>query len=614
MREFNIRNFDVGTVTAVEDFSIPENAASKSLNWLTLGDKVELTGGYQIIGTEDTSVGKVTGLKVLEKVDGSEIAFKTYGQKLEYTTDFTTWTESGSNLLGTDADGEDVAMTGYTSLAGYQMWLSSPNSSLYKVMLANPGDAKDMYDASKNFKGYIKAENGRLHLWYRDKNKNYLYGSYKDLQNTTVYTSVSAEAIGSSGSTNYTGTLSAVTGKITCFNVVFTDGTQTAQDDKNGNFIGDATGTINYATGAYNITFNSTTTGSVTANYDHEDSTSQGLADFTFSATRTAAQGFFLPQPTGGDFLNILFYRTDGYCIHEGNCWIFNISIDDVDVTNQVFRQKVGMKSWRAAVATGDGIYYIDTSNPSEPRFKLLTLESTSDQVIPVNISFNVDLASYDFSDGVAFEWGDYVVFCCKTSGATANNRMIVYNKTYKAFDVTDYYGSVLDDHNGALYVGDSLSNNVYQAFTGFSANNSIVQNYWEGKLSKLQVEELKKFKRLTLRGQIGIDQSIKVSLAYDGGDFTEIGTIDGTGSYVSRTATALVGTPQVGSSTVAGGGTGITAYDYIREFRVRSQKFDEVKVRFEATNTGYASVSEVNFHDVKTYGQKNLKRYRQTS
>ena len=611
MKEFSVRNFTKGTVNSIEDHSIPEEAASKSLNWLTLGDKIELTGGYSIIGTEATGVGKITGLKVAEKVDGTLLPIRTRGKKIEYYT--TDWTESGSDVLGTDADGEDVAITTYTSLAGYQAWISSPNSGYYKMMLANQADIKDLYDATKNFKGYITAQNSRTHLWNRLNGKNYVYGSYKDLQNSTVYTTVSAESIGVSGATNYTGTLTAVTGDRTCFNTVFTDGTQTAQDDKNGGFIGDATGTINYATGAYNITFGATTTGAVTATYEWEDSTVQGLADFTFSTPRTASQGFFLPQPTGGDLQNILFYKQDAYIPHQRNFWIFNISLDDLDVTNEAFRENTGMPNWRAAVSTGDGIYYIDNSNPSEPRFKLMTLDLQNAEVVPVSISFNVDLSAFDFSDSVAFRWGDYVLFSCKTEDSDNPDRLFAYHTIWKSFDMTDYFVSCMDDYNGALWIGDSASNNVYQAFTGFAANDAIINNYWEGKLTKLEVEELKKLKRFTVKGQIGVDQSATVSLAYDNGDFEEVGTIDGDGSYVATSESTNVGSPQVGSLAVGGGGSGITARDYTREFRINSDYFDKVKVRIEATNVGYLSVTELNFYDIRTYGKKNLKRFRTT-
>jgi len=836
MREFDIQNFKSGLVTKIEDFSIPEDAASSSLNWLTLGDHMELSGGYDVIGTEN-GAGKITGLKVGETVGGTKIPFRTRNQRIEYYADSAAdWVECGTNVLepnsdligywdfqtvagglvsdrsGNDNDGtvtsatiatgivgnalnfdgasgdvtiaddsaiqniwdgggtlsvwinansdgeanqgrvvdkdgaandgwgllvrdeaaglmavrffqrfsgtdgewitaslpisinswhhvlitynsdsatndpviyidgssvsiteesipagtrstdvgndlmvgnadtdaltfdgeidevrlygtvqssttiatlfstpagyaEDTAITFYTSLAGYQAWISSPSTGLYKIMLANPTDVKDLTDANGVYRGYIDAHNGRLHLWNRLNNKNYLYGSYKDTQDTSVYTSVAAEAIGAAPGPTYTGTLAAVTGDRTCFNVVFTDGTSTMQDDKDGGFTGDGSGSINYATGAYSVTFSVITAAPVTANYDWEDSGSNGLADFSFTTPiRIATEGYFLPQPTGGDLLNVLNYRSEFYCLHQGNAWLFSMPVDDLYPTNEEFRQNIGMPNWRAAVATGDGIYFIDTSNPSEPRFNLLSLESTNDQVIPTEFSFNIDLSTLNFADSVMFQWGDYILASCRTADSTVNNRLIAYHKTWKSFDVLDYQVSVLADNDGDLWAGESSTDNVTQLFTGFSANGSLVTNYWEGKLSKLELEELKKFKRLTIEGSIGPDQIISVQLSYDGSAFSEIGTIDGTGDYVDTTNVTTVGSPQVANLEVGGGGNGIEAYKYIREFRVRSPKFDEVKIRFSATSVGFASVSNINYSDVRTYGQRNLKKYRQTS
>lgn len=609
MREYRIREFKSGLVNKVEDFSIPEDAASRALNWLTRGDKIELSGGYAIIGTE-LGAGKVTGLGIGEKVDETLLPIRTRGQKVEFF-DGSDWVESGSNALGAAADGEDVTIVFYTSLAGYQAWLSSPNSGLFKMMLAAPGSIKDQYDPAKNFKGSIAAANGRLLLWNRLNNKNYLYGSYKDVQNTVVYTTVTAEAVGASPGPTYTGSLTAITGKRTGFGVVFTDGTTTIQDDGNGGFIG-AVGTINYATGAYSVTFPAPTVGAVTVTYRWEDSTSKGLADFTFSATRLATEGFFLPQATGGDLLSVESYRTDFYCIHRRNAWIFSLPVDDLNPTNLVFRENIGLAALRGAVATGDGIYFIDTSNPDQPRFKLLTLETTSDQVVPTEISFNIDLNGLDFTDGVAFRWSDYVLFACKTPGNAVNNRLFAYHLKYKSVDLLNYQVSCLADNDGALWAGESSTDNVAQLFTGFTANGSLVANYWEGKLTKLQTDELKKTKRLTVCGQIGVSQHVAVDLAYDGGGFSEVGVVDGDGPYVS-TPSSGVGTTMVGAAAVGGDGA-VTPGDYIREIRVRTPKFNEVKIRFRATGVGYASVSEINYHDVRLYGAKNLRRFRNTA
>lgn len=610
LREFKVRDFDKGLVTSVEDHSIEENAASSSLNWLTLGDKIELSGGYSIVGTEQSGAGRVTGLFVGEKVDGTKLPFRTRGKKMEYYSG-SDWTEISTDLLGTDADGEDVSFTQYVSLAGYQVWASSPRSGLFKIMMANPGSAKNVYDAAENFKGLVKSQGGRLYLWNRENNRNYVYGSYKDAQNSTVYTAVSAEAVGASGSTNYTGTLATITGHRTALAISITDGTQTLSDDRNGAFTGDGTGTINYATGAYDVTFDATTTGSVTASYSREDSTELGLADFTYSATRTATQGFFLPQPTGGDIRDVAFYKNTAYCIHDNAVWRLEIADDDLTVTNVIHRVNVGMSSIRAAVEAGEGIYLVDDSNPSKPTFSLLSLDSSNAEVVPTAFSYSLDLSGYDFSAAAATKWGDYVLFFGKVTGASSNNRLFAYNRLWKSLDILEYYGSCVTDNDGELWVGDSATNNVYKAFAGHTANGSLVRNYWEGKLSQVGLDEIKKFKRLTVSGKIGAAQTLRVSISYDGGAFVSLGDVAGTGDYVSAVATS-VGATMVGSAEIGGGGSA-TAYDYVREFRVNSGRFDRAKLRIEAVGVGYASVSELEYYDITGYGQKNLKRFRTT-
>ena len=708
MRVVKIKKFDKGVVTQLESQSIPEEAASSSLNWLTLGDRIELSGGYVVVGTENSGSGKITGLSTPQKVDGTQLPVRARGKKIEYY-DGSDWTESGTDILGTAADGEDIAITPYTSLAGYQAFISSPNSSIFKMMLANPGSIKDIYDEAKNFKGYIRAINSSIYLWYRANNKNYLYRSYKDKQNSDVYTTVGSTAevgtftvtiaspalftltshglnvgdtvtittngslptglstntiyyvissglsldefrlsttdggaaintsgsqsgdhtlhmaqvyIGAAGSTTYSGTLSTVTGNRTCFNVVFTDGTTTITDDKNGGFSG-GTGTINYATGAYSVTFPSATVGPVTVSYQTELSSSGGVADFSFtSPERVATEGFFLPQPTGGDLLSVLPYQSSVFCLHENNAWVTTIGSDDVTAENIEWRDNLGMSNWRAAVSTGDGIYYIDTRDSLKPRFRLLTLQSvsgtTSSNVVPIDFSYNVDLTGYDFSEGVGFQWQDYILFSGRTTGATYNNRVFAYNKVWKSFDILDYTATCFAEYQGRLWAGDSLSNNVLQLFSGTVANEVNVNNYWIGKLTQLQVEEIKKFKRLTLRGFIAREQTIRVYLAFGQGDFVSVGDIEGTGSYVNYSGDGNVGSTMVGSDEIGGGSGGATTgYEYIREFnselRGVMQKFDEVRIKVEALSTGYASVSEIIYYDVQSYGQKNILSYRST-
>lgn len=101
-------------------------------------------------------------------------------------------------------------------------------------------------------------------------------GKIKKRKGTSLYVKmahqVRAESIGASGSTNYTGTLANIPVKAgdpqSRFN--FTDGTQILEDeDGDGSLSGDGTGTVNYDTGAYDITFTSAAGASVISDYQY---------------------------------------------------------------------------------------------------------------------------------------------------------------------------------------------------------------------------------------------------------------------------------------------------------------------------------------------------------
>ena len=145
-------------------------------------------------------------------------------------------------------------------------------------MVANPGSITAMYDGTKNYRGWITIKGDAIWLWNaRIDNKIpdlvNIYRSYLANKSTTDFTQISAEAIGGSGATR-TGTLAFKSSgaKRTCLEVTFTDGTETFIDDLSGNLVGSlgGTGTINYTTGAYSVTFATSPASPVTATYRWE--------------------------------------------------------------------------------------------------------------------------------------------------------------------------------------------------------------------------------------------------------------------------------------------------------------------------------------------------------
>lgn len=615
-----ITKFDKGLINEIEPQSIEDGAASNEKNWLTKQDRIELRRGFGVLGGENSGTDKITGLAVGRRADGTEIPLRTWGTKVEYYNSTTNaWVEVGSDLLGSGADGEDISITNYHNLAGAWAYLSSPNSDIFKIPMANPDSAKTL--SSTTFRGYIKAKQGRMFLWNRldtrkRKDETGLYMSFIDKDDISDYTETTGEVIdtGDGSETTFTNTLTTITAVKTVFGVEVTDGTETFADNYNGVLVGDAggTGTINYATGAISVTFNTAPTNlqDITARYYTEDCTTQGIADFTIAAV--AGEAKVLRQDDGGGKTqNVFSINNVEYCMHEKKTWALTVSDDDTNATNYIYRDRVGIPNWRAGVETGDGIYYVDDTDQNKPRFRVLRIPEGTTEVLPFSISDKINLEDYRFNLAATIEWGDFILFACRHKKYSYNQTVFIYNKRYKLFDKLDYLVSNFAIYNGALIAGDSLSNNVYTLFSGLDDDDSNINNFWESKLDDLQVDNLKKVKRLVIQGNIGASQTIKVSASFDRDAYVELGTIVGSGSYVDTSQSVNIGATTLGQEEVGGGGDGLIAHNYIRELEIKQGKFDEIKLKFEAQDIGWADISYIQFKDVRLKERRVPNRYR---
>lgn len=618
MRTKTVSKFIKGLITSIEDRAIPDGAASNSLNWLTKGDRVELRKGYKVLGTENSGTGKIDGLHVAYKADGTQVLSRKRGRKLEYyDTSTSDWVETGTNLFPAAAENDEASFTNYASLAGNQMFISSPNSGMYKIMVANPGSYTDL-TASQNFKGYIKIKQNRMFLWGRNEDKTGIYGSYID---TATYTTVSGESLGTGdgSDTTFSGTLAfKAAGSVrTCFAVTIkVNSVITLTDDYNGNLkdsSGVTRGSINYTTGAYDITFGTApgNTHPIVADYQWENSNNNGVTDFTKSSPRTAGQGFVFRQDDGGSpTQNVCSYGDTEYCLHTRLTYALTLTATDTNATNLIYRDSVGIPNRRAAVATGDGVYLIDDLDQTNPKFRLLTLNNISTQVIPIAVSDALDLKDYRFDKGVAEENGDLIIFECRHKDSTENDTTFVYDKRYKSFDRLNYNFSCAAKYNGALVVGDSISDNVFEVLSGFDDNGSTISNFWESNLSDLDIEILKKVRRLWIQGEISKNQTLKFYLALDNGSYVLVGTQNGTDNNVDTKPRTVIGSDAIGEATL-GGQTSTNVYNYVKEIRLTQGKFQRAKLKVEATSIGYASVSTYTYFDIILNQAKLPTKYR---
>ena len=636
MRIVSNNNFKYGVIDSIEARSIPRGASSSSLNWQHKGDHIELRRGAKFLGESsvNTGSGRASGIKKVIDAAGIEQLFASYGKKVKHFNRTTEeWEENGSDLLGSDivdANGiskDTVFFAEYVSPAGNQLWVSSPHAvGLFKMMVANPTSAaKDMYSSAVNFLGHIKIDLSRMLLWRRKESPSSIYGSYIDDQG---YTTVAAEVLGTGDGVTltFTDTAAAISSVRTIFAIAIkVNGTQVAVDDYNGVITGTGiTGTVNYITGEISVTWTAAPAGgaALTWDYQWENSNANGISDFTKSATRTAGQGFVFDQGTGGgDAMSILVFSGTYYCMHIKNTYALNIDVTDLAATNLPYRQRVGIPSERAAAETGDGIYYIDAADSSDIKIRVLAYGLYgSTQVVPIAISNNIDLSGYIFDDAAGFEWGDYIFFACATSDSVRtidgetralNNRTIAYNKVWKSIDILDYAMTCFESYDGTLVGGHAYSNNFMTLFSEYDDPVGVVlDNYWIGKIDDLDLEGLKKSKKLYLEGLIQADQNIEVYLSLDEGAFVLVGTISGQGTYVDTANPVTIGSPTLGTNAIGGSGED-TAYHYERLFSVQVDKFETARIKYIATDLGFASVSTQKWWDVRPKGQKVPTQYR---
>lgn len=705
--EFNGINTYIKDIKALKDGESPA-----SLNWLTgqFKDHIELRRGYALLGTNRVVVsGHISGIGVIPLQNGTQIPYFSYNSKILYynaatnlTVEATNARTSTSNVLGTAATNDDVAIMPYQNTAGSFAYFTSPNSSIYKASPASPGSILDLN--VQDFKGYAKIDSNRMFSWNRKTSagiadQNDMIVGVVDKTTLSQYTQKKAQSIGTgdgstktftnSGLTRDTGangvgdtifdvevaapvvagtSVSAITQAVQAqitsaahglivgdfFTIVSVVGMVEINgligvvrqvvdannvvvsiassgftayssggtiykaehfiDDKSGNMVSNlgGTGTINYITCALSITFHTApiNTTTVYAQYYEEDSSTGGITDFTIEAA-SKGQGKIFPQSDGGGSLQAVWpFDQVQYCFHILKSWYVNLTNDDTQATNLSYRSNFGIPYWRAAYPTPDGILVLDNSHPVEPKIRFLEISpavAALITVVPDSISDNLDLSAFGFGKCAVRRWGDFdlVAYENVVNGIVdpANTLMLVRNIFSSQWDIVDYAVSCMEEFNGTLIAGDSLSPNIYTLFSGFDDDNTLINNYWNSKQFNLGVSGLKKLNRFIIQGLIQPSQNIDIFFSYDYGNFIKIFTVQGNGVYVNTGNPVIVGADTIGSSVVGGGngqGAPVIAYPYEVEILVGSDLFEYIQVQFAADSIGFAQIDQFTFKDIR--------------
>ncbi|HPQ42936.1 MAG TPA: hypothetical protein PKZ42_01815 [Syntrophales bacterium] len=601
--EKSVEVFGQGTINVIGSELIKDGAASASRNFITYLDRIELTRGRKIIGAEESGNNPVKGLWAIEKPDGTWLLLRKIGTDLQYLDSDDVWQDIKTDFTAS----EELSFANSFTPAGRQVWFCCADG-LFKLYPSSPTSVIDLTDDTKNPKvrSKILIEKSRMIAWGHEDDPTGLRFSKVDRDSN--YTEVTDEAIGASGSKTYTGTLDHTQ----MFGLVITDGTQVVTDDKNGNLTGDGTGTINYATGEYSVTFNATTTDAVTASYLYENSNTNGLSDFTYSSPRAAGEGNIQRQDAIGTISkNVISFANQFFTLQDRGSYNVQIDSDDTTWNNDPFRTQIGTPTWKASIPVADGIIFVDTYDEDNPKLRMLAYDKYNELIIPYELSKDkFDMSAYEYDQCAMGKKGDLVLISCRTSNSTVNNRTIVYNMKNGTFDVlTNGYTCFIEADN-KLYAGDSLSPNVYEILSGYDDDGFEIEGEWEGKNDNLNTEQLKKVKRFQIEGYISKEQATEIWASYDNDEYELLGTINGNGEYVDKGGSILVGEQLVGEQKV-GDGPVLEVYHYLAEIKIMTPKFQRVKPKFVPTGLGYFDFRKYKFSDIRTKGHKLPKKYR---
>lgn len=388
-------------------------------------------------------------------------------------------------------------------------------------------------------------------------------------------------------------------------------------DDNNGILLSNngGTGTINYTTGAYSVTFVNPplNTIAVEGDYQWEDTNDGGVTDFRYTTpARLAGEGDVFRQDEGGDkILNVEIFEGLYYSIKERTVYELSLTADDTDATNQIFRKNIGMPNWRASASTSQGIIFLNTANPSNPELTIIRRNITGDSLEASNLIPHYDLSQFEWDKCAMSVYGKRVLFTGKTIGATRNNRVFDYVPTQNSVDELRFDVNMFSEADGLLFSGDSITDNVFQMFSSYSDDSFELDREWVGNEEGYGVDNLKKFKRVRFRGTISKGLKFKVYVITDNGNRKLVGTILGTGNHIDSAAEGLIGSAEVGSQEVGGGGTGTVDSPFYIEMKVSVGKFSKRTFVIVPEGFGFGTIREIDDRDIRLYASRMPSKYR---
>lgn len=518
------------------------------------------------------------------------------------TTHYMSYTDSAQDsTVYTSVTGEAFATLGDTLDA---------KSPTFTVTIASPGVFTSVAHGFNAGSTVVFSTTGALPTGLAVATTYYVISAGLGADTFQVSATLGGAAINTSG--GQSGVHSIVDSRRTFFNVrpTITGTGEVYTDNYDGTLTGSlgGTGTINYTTGVFVLS----NAGVGTVSYSWEMTNNKGVTDFTFSGTRTALQGDVVRQDEGGDaILNIVYHNGAYYSIKSHSVYRLTIASTGLTFENIVFRKDIGLPYWRALVVTGKGIVFMDTSNVSKPQLTILQPNLTGDNLEPFTLARHFDFSAYTWDACAMGTFGEHIVFSGRTPDSTYNDRLFLYNLRKDTLDILPYPAKTISNSEGALYIGDTITDNMYQVLSGFDDDDANIEGYWISNDEKYGTETLKKVKRLRLKGLITPDQILEVYVNYDNDGFILVGTIRGDGAYVDLNETYTIGTSGIGSSSIGGETDTLDGAFYYAELKLQSPKFRKRTIKFVPTGLGYVSINLIDDFNIKHFEQKLPAKYR---
>lgn len=389
-------------------------------------------------------------------------------------------------------------------------------------------------------------------------------------------------------------------------------------DDRAGNLTAQsgsttAYGTVNYVTGAITLITDIAVpnAANIVADYYYEDSTNGGIADFSYSGTRLAGEGVILRQDDKGYAIqNIFTLEGEEYVIHSLTAWKTVFSADDESISNRLWNPKIGMKYHRSGTETAMGIVYVDSTDPNEPVLRKIQISDISIRAKPVPLSEKVDLSVYNVDTASIYEWGNYIIANLKSLTSTTTDRMLIYNKLWKSIEIHDLSMDYLTEYEGGLVGGSAISPNLYKIFSGVTDEEIEIPNFYETGYDDLGYPGVKVTNRGVIKGLIDKEQELDVEASFDNKPYVKVATVSGKGSYVDLGNRQLIGPSTLGTTTLGGDGNGLVAYPYELEFRMNTDRYTNISIRYTAKKIGYVSVSEFSLKDNRKRARRISSQY----